>query len=298
MAWIESHQEVGRHPKTKKFARLLGVSLPAAVGHLHLLWWWALDFAQDGDLSKYDGGDIADAMLWDGDDQDLMNALIDAGYIDATDNGPVLHDWEEYAGKLLDRRAKDRARKKPATEKRTTPEDVQQASGGNPAEIQRNSDGNPTELQRNSDGSPTEVARIPSVPYLTVPNQTEPNQTNKTEGVPFEKIRLLWNDVCVSFAKIQGINGKRQKTVAARWHERPELSWWAEYFARIEASDFLKGKNDRGWHATFDWVVNPANMDKILEGNYDPKKGVTPHGTDPRPPGGTDYCKGFQPAED
>ena len=36
-----------------KLARRLGVSLPAAIGHLHLLWWWAMDYAQDGDLTRW-----------------------------------------------------------------------------------------------------------------------------------------------------------------------------------------------------------------------------------------------------
>ena len=52
------------HPKTKKLARLLGVSVPTVVGHLHGIWYWALDFAQDGDLHQYDPEEIADAALW------------------------------------------------------------------------------------------------------------------------------------------------------------------------------------------------------------------------------------------
>ena len=161
MAWIESHQEVGRHPKTKKLARLLGVSLPAAVGHLHYFWWWALDFAQDGTLEKYDGYDLADAMQWDGDPDQLVEALISAGYIDDTDDGLMIHDWGEYAGKLLERRAKDRARKRAAAE----------------------AAGVPQNFRRSSDGNDEESGETPSASFVTnqptVPNQ--PNTTNSTE---------------------------------------------------------------------------------------------------------------------
>ncbi|GIM48438.1 hypothetical protein DNHGIG_39870 [Collibacillus ludicampi] len=52
MAWLKSHQEIARHPKTKRLAKALDISLPTAIGHLHLLWWWAMDFAKNGDLSK------------------------------------------------------------------------------------------------------------------------------------------------------------------------------------------------------------------------------------------------------
>ena len=160
MAWIESHQEVGRHPKTKKLARLLSVSLPAAVGHLHYFWWWALDFAQDGTLEKYDGYDLADAMQWDGDPDQLLEAMIEAGYIDDTEDGLMIHDWGEYAGKLLERRAKDRARKRAAAE----------------------AAGVPQNFRRSSDGNDEESAETPSASFVTnqptVPNQ--PNTTNST----------------------------------------------------------------------------------------------------------------------
>ena len=165
MAWIESHQEVGRHPKTKKLARLLGVSLPAAVGHLHYLWWWALDFAQDGVLDKYDAEDIADAMQWDGDADQLVEALLSSGYIDETDDGLVIHDWGEYAGKLLERRAKDRARKRAAAE-----------AAGVPASVRRSSDGNDEEIEENPSASfVTNQPTVPNQPNTT--NSTEPNRT-------------------------------------------------------------------------------------------------------------------------
>lgn len=40
---------------------------------------------------------------------------------------------------------------------------------------------------------------------------------------------------------------------------------------KIKSSDFLQGKNNRGWTITFDWFVRPNNFPKVLEGNYDAK---------------------------
>lgn len=40
-------------------------------------------------------------------------------------------------------------------------------------------------------------------------------------------------------------------------------------FEKAEASDFLKGSNDRNWTATFDWLIKDANMAKVIDGNYD-----------------------------
>jgi hypothetical protein len=48
MPWIESHTNLARHPKTRRLCRLLDVSVPAAIGHLHLFWHWVLEFAPSG----------------------------------------------------------------------------------------------------------------------------------------------------------------------------------------------------------------------------------------------------------
>ena len=37
----------------------------------------------------------------------------------------------------------------------------------------------------------------------------------------------------------------------------------------ISQSDFLQGRNKKGWTITFDWFVLPNNFIKVLEGNYD-----------------------------
>jgi hypothetical protein len=103
MAWIESHQELKDHPKTRKLARQLGITVPAAIGHLHCLWWWALEYAQDGDLSVYDAEDIADAAMWEGESSAFTDGLIKAGFIDSADDTDAItiHDWMEYAGRLV-----------------------------------------------------------------------------------------------------------------------------------------------------------------------------------------------------
>ena len=110
MAWFELHQELWSHPKTKRMARLLDIPRPQAVGHVVGLWIWALDYAQDGDLSTYEPGDIADACDWQGDADQLVAALLECGRKDGPgflfrgDDGLEINDWEQYAGKTVKKR--------------------------------------------------------------------------------------------------------------------------------------------------------------------------------------------------
>jgi 5-methylcytosine-specific restriction endonuclease McrA len=117
MAWIESHQELRNHPKTKRLARQLGISVAAAIGHLHLFWWWSMDYAENGNLTKYDPEDIADAAGWEGNPQAFLDAMINcgpggaAGFIDKQGEEIFVHDWQEYIGRLLEHRESSKRRK-------------------------------------------------------------------------------------------------------------------------------------------------------------------------------------------
>ena len=120
--WIESHQSLRSHPKVKKAARLAGVNEFEMIGRLHCLWWWALDYAPDGDITNYTDDDIEDAVGWTGERGLFANALVNCGFnghgglIDVTRDSRVIHDWHEYGGRLLEKREanKERMREKRA----------------------------------------------------------------------------------------------------------------------------------------------------------------------------------------
>lgn len=243
----------------KKFARLLSISWPEAVGYLHYLWWWALDFAQDGDLTKYEAGDIADAVLWQREPMEFVDALIEAGFLDKTeDDGLLIHDWFDYAGRLIEKRVANRERMRKARAKAKN-ESSQHVPSTNNART----------------GATVQNSTVPNQPNSTEQNSTPPNDESSAPSspVPYEKIRELFNTTCPSFSKVMGINGKRKVAVSARWGEHPDLDFFESYFKRVEASDFLKGVNDRNWKANFDWLMNAANMDKVREGKYDGNRG-------------------------
>lgn len=91
----------------------------------------------------------------------------------------------------------------------------------------------------------------------------------RSAPVPYEKIHELFNEIAVSYPKITKLSDQRKKAIGTRWRETPDLETFEQLFKKAEASPFLKGDNDRNWRASFDWLLKPANMIKVLEGNYD-----------------------------
>lgn len=115
--WVRVDQSLRDHPKVKKFRRILNISKQEAIGYLVMLWSWAYDYAKDGQIiPPYTDDDIADAVEFEGDPIIICNALQQAGFLDLVDtdkNSKIccIHDWPEYAGKHLEKLARDRERK-------------------------------------------------------------------------------------------------------------------------------------------------------------------------------------------
>lgn len=165
MAWIEFHQGLAQHHKTRRLKRVLGISVAQAVGHMAMLWTWALDAAPDGDLSAFDPIDIAEQLDWDGDPQVLLDGMALAGFLDKGDVGPVIHDWHEYGGKLTDKRRSDAERKR--------------VSRGRPVDVRRTgADVHSPSVGRRGNST---------VHDSTVPNHVHAHSDERALVVPFEE---------------------------------------------------------------------------------------------------------------
>jgi uncharacterized protein YdaU (DUF1376 family) len=88
-----------------------------------------------------------------------------------------------------------------------------------------------------------------------------------------------WNELASSFRlpTIDEIKpgSTRERRALARLREIPDTQ---ALMARIRGSPYLRGEVN-GFRCTFDWIVNPSNFQKIMEGNYeDRKESVRQHG--------------------
>ena len=108
-------------------------------------------------------------------------------------------------------------------------------------------------------------------------------------------IRELYNSVCGSYPRLVKMSEARKKAIRARLRAGYTVEDFQKLFEMAEASDFLKGKNNRNWSATFDWLVADSNMAKVLDGNYTDRKSAKECDGDADRRPAADFYKQFMP---
>ena len=112
--------------------------------------------------------------------------------------------------------------------------------------------------------------------------ETDKNDKNDKEYISSKvctEIVDAYNRICCSLPKCVTLSDKRKNALKTRFKSGFRYEDFEGVFLAAEKSDFLSGRNGK-WKANFDWLINEANMIKVLEGNYDnreeqeePKKG-------------------------
>lgn len=100
----------------------------------------------------------------------------------------------------------------------------------------------------------------------------------EVQKIPYSEIVKLFNETCHSLSKVQIISEQRKKKIKSRWNQSKDyqsLSFWEDYFQKVQKSDFLSGRSTE-WTASFDWLLEPKNFTKVIEGNYENKGGDLP----------------------
>lgn len=85
------------------------------------------------------------------------------------------------------------------------------------------------------------------------------------------RVLELYNDRCNKLPKARQLSEKRKKAIRAIL-KKYSLDEIIQVFDKANASDFLTGKNDRGWVADFDFIFREDKFLSILEGKYNGKK--------------------------
>ena len=106
-----------------------------------------------------------------------------------------------------------------------------------------------------------------------VPEDEKPDMENlyvDTKQQKNNNIINLYNEICYNLPSIKKITDKR-KTALNKFAKEFTEDEIKQIFNLANSSEFLIGKNDRGWKADFDFILKPDKATAILEGKYSNK---------------------------
>lgn len=93
------------------------------------------------------------------------------------------------------------------------------------------------------------------------------SSVGESPPLDYQAIKTSFHSICKSLPQIARLTDKRKKDLQAAAAILGEISF-EQLFEKVEKSDFLTGQKT-DWCSSFDWIIRPANLVKILEGNYD-----------------------------
>lgn len=111
-----------------------------------------------------------------------------------------------------------------------------------------------------------------SIKYSSIKNNNISDDTSDGR-IPFTEIIDLFNATCKSLPKVKARNKARDKKIKNMFKELG-LENIKIIFTKAEESNFLSGRSGAWGNCGFDWLINPSNYIKVLEGNYDDREPV------------------------
>lgn len=115
---------------------------------------------------------------------------------------------------------------------------------------------------------------IPSKEGLSISENPKVDPAKRCAKIDFAAIKEYWNtkhdQSGSTMRRLTLMSDQRKSNVRARTREfGGDVQKVFKAIDKAMASDFMNGKNGKGWVASFDWMMCPSNFPKVLEGNYD-----------------------------
>lgn len=108
-----------------------------------------------------------------------------------------------------------------------------------------------------------------SIPETESVPETEEERIK--EDAEFQTAVDCWNDIAQKhkLPRCQTLTKQRRSALRQRIKEAGGIDGWKTACALVEQSPFLIGENDRGWRASFDFMLQAKSFTKIMEGAYE-----------------------------
>lgn len=137
-----------------------------------------------------------------------------------------------------------------------------------------NDNDNDNEYDNDNDVSKETDNNIPSKEGLSISENPKVDPAKRCAKIDFAAIKEYWNtkhDQSGSvMRRLTLMSDQRKGNVRSRIREYGgDVQMVYKAIDKAMASDFMNGKNGKGWVASFDWMMCPSNFPKVLEGNYD-----------------------------
>jgi len=287
------------HIKMKRLKRLLRIPLFQTAGVLVSLWSTTADNAPDGGIGKLTDEEIATEIEWEGDPTALIEALVDAGWLDRdgeTLRGErcrlTIHDWKDHCPDYIKERLRKQNWRSRKREIRTYVEKTRDTPGTTTGQVR--------------DIPGTGPASVPSLSNQGKANQSKSNQVQSNHIPPPESLEC-WEGGDDSQSKLDGFSHATEldpfrspdellrleadflqawnSTSGVIRYDQPELSerrrrqlfellrdpaWdWRRALGHFPLKHFGNG----GWQPTVGKFLESADFVlNILEGRYDKPK--------------------------
>lgn len=115
---------------------------------------------------------------------------------------------------------------------------------------------------------------IPSKEGLSISENPKVDPARRCAKIDFAAIKEYWNSKHdqsgSAMRRLTLMSDQRKSNVRARIREYGgDVQKVYKAIDKAMESNFMNGKNGKGWVASFDWMMCPSNFPKVLEGNYD-----------------------------
>lgn len=114
------------------------------------------------------------------------------------------------------------------------------------------------------DASSAKVEQSPTPDLLGKPEHEEPSVVSAFEA--FRRYNDLAQRIGLPLART--LTPQRRKNLVARLREHGGMEAWEIALGNVERSAFLRGRNNRGWVADFDFLVTASKFAKVIDGTY------------------------------
>lgn len=244
-SWYRVDGAAADHPKVMELAALLKAEIALADGYVMRLWSWAQRYAASGVFSARV---VPQLELYLG-REGLIALMAEVGLVDADGDEFCVHDWKQMQSSLVQKSSRDAEMKR----------------------VSRRGNG-----ARRKSAARTPAPQGGAQPALATDETDGRNERDVTNERKEERpapvasdLMALWNSTAAKpLPRCIELTDKREVAARARLADR-SLAQWGDVIARINASAFCCGQNDRAWVATFDWLLQPDVAVKVLEGKYD-----------------------------